>query len=324
MGNDGGVIAVKRSLMRGTKESSHKRGRWAGGQNYGAGTTGGDAEEGVDRKRRRRMRAETCALSAEPLRRPIVADFLGQLFTKEALLEAIAAKSLPAHLDHIRGLRDVVDVATTECPVSGQVFDGSKPFVIFNGRMLAEAAVDEVGLDNLIQEYGPGETVKVLLDDDDLPARKKYLLDKRVADKREKKNNKRKHQTTKDNSSANKDLDEDKERNVVKTTTTTTSLVVVGAAKNEEDHNKTNSAAATKTARTTKTPSSPPPMAASVKPVVYESEAARIAAEAHGKVRGNRGAHGTFDAIFHGDAATAKPDASKLFIATAPQRYCLN
>ena len=49
MGGDGGVIAVQREFMRGTSTSLHKKSGWRGGQNYGAGDTGGDAVQGVVR-----------------------------------------------------------------------------------------------------------------------------------------------------------------------------------------------------------------------------------------------------------------------------------
>lgn len=53
------------------------------------------------------IRWSTCSLSAEPLRVPIVADMLGNLFNKEALLAAALSKSLPEAFSHIRSLKRV-------------------------------------------------------------------------------------------------------------------------------------------------------------------------------------------------------------------------
>lgn len=50
----------------------------------------------------------TCRLSGEALCPPIVADELGSLFNKEALLQALLAKKLPRGLRHIQGLKSVI------------------------------------------------------------------------------------------------------------------------------------------------------------------------------------------------------------------------
>ena len=59
-------------------------------------------------------RATACALSGEPLRPPLVADALGSLFNKEAVLSGLVARSLPPALAHISSIRHVFDARVTE------------------------------------------------------------------------------------------------------------------------------------------------------------------------------------------------------------------
>ena len=56
------------------------------------------------------IRTRTCCLSDMPLDpgTPVVADEIGNLFSKEALLTVIVEKRLPAEYSHIRGLRDII------------------------------------------------------------------------------------------------------------------------------------------------------------------------------------------------------------------------
>jgi len=319
--------------MRGTTESAHRAARWSGGQNYGAGTTGGDAEEGVDPRRVRASRVRTCALSGAPLAAPVVADELGNLFNKLAILEAISARTLPTRLAHIRGLRDLVDCRlttpvggkdTTEyhtgeapavaaCPVSGQLLDGSKPFVVLRttGWVLSQTAVDEVGLAALRDEYGPFEAsdlIRVAPDDAELETLRHAMAARRDAAKQRRKDDKKRRRGPKDDAAAD-------ERDA-KAGTHKAAIKRGGAAAPE------------KGATTTVAP-------VVTKPVVL-SDAARVAAEARRTVRGTREKDGALDAILHhdkkggsaadGDSSKAKTttSAKDLFIATAPQRYYLN
>lgn len=302
------MIAVKRSLMRGTVESTHRAGRWAGGQNYGAGMTGGDAEGGVDKRKVRAMRVRTCALNAEPLKAPLVADELGQIFNKMAVLEALSAKSMPDNLDHVRGLRDLIDLrlfsagaesekkdeyftgesaAVTSCPVTGSALDGAKPFILLKttGWVLSEAALNQVGAKNLQAEYGPFDVTDVIRlapEDSDLPELKRALLAKRQIEDDDKKKRK-----------------QDKKKQ----------------HRSEEEPKKTKKAKKNKPIEEEKETRGP---------VVHVSEAARIASEAKGNVVRGNNTDRKLAAIFHESDDTKKTDPSKLFIATAPNRYYLN
>lgn len=132
MGNDGGVIAVKRKFMRhgNTKARSEKQ----------------------DQEALREQRARTCAVSSEPLEAPIVACALGNLYNKQALLERLLAKTLPSRFAHISSLKDVVTCRFSAqesgfyCPITMLEFNGKHPFVVLPGCgcVLSERAMKEV------------------------------------------------------------------------------------------------------------------------------------------------------------------------------------
>ena len=288
MGGDGGCIATQREFMRGTKGSRHFEKAAAGGQNHGAGMTGGDAERGDFRKRSKAIQVRSCALSAETLEAPIVADDLGNLFNKLAMLEALSDRSVPERFRYVRGLRDLYDCklapvpaghapylngegpAPGACPVTGEALDGSKKFVIARttGWVLSQRAVDEVGLAALQPEYGPfgaDDLVRVCPDDDELRALADGLMARRAAEKPKKKKKKRQ--------------------------------AVAAAA----------DAAPAKVAK--------PAPPATIAP------AAAIAAEARAKTAKAHAAP-TLGALFHAEGSTT--GAKDLFIATAPRRYNLN
>lgn len=103
-----------------------------------------------------------CSLSNEPLREPCVIDLLGNLFNKEALVEALIGKKLPKEFGYIKGLKDMVTVklsvipgvefdhngsgARFQCPITGFEFNGTyKFFVLRNcGHVLSAKALKEV------------------------------------------------------------------------------------------------------------------------------------------------------------------------------------
>ena len=79
MGNDGGVLQKGRQFMVQLKKEG-----------------GGKPQRGSLDARRARLR--TCALTAEPLRAPVVCDELGSLINKEALIAYLLdrARVIPA------------------------------------------------------------------------------------------------------------------------------------------------------------------------------------------------------------------------------------
>ena len=118
----------------------------------------------VDPNEQRLSKWTTCALSFEPLRHPCVVDRLGNVFNKEALVEALLGKKLPKAFGHIRGLKDMVPIqlsvipglesdnggssagARYQCPISGLEFNGKYRFFAIKtcGHVLSAKALKEV------------------------------------------------------------------------------------------------------------------------------------------------------------------------------------
>lgn len=102
-----------------------------------------------------------CALSNEPLKHPIVVDYLGNLFNKQALVEALLTKKLPKAFSHIKGLKDMIAVELAsipgsdspsggdvkfQCPITGLEFNGKYKFYALKtcGHVLSSKALKEV------------------------------------------------------------------------------------------------------------------------------------------------------------------------------------
>lgn len=202
MGNDGGVIAVQRRFMRGTYER----------------------KEDVQRqseKEKAAARAKTCAISNEVLQEPVVACELGNLYNKEAIFTCLLEKTLNQSFQHIRGLKDLVEVKLTPnpsyeekgaeddiklkselpakyiCPVTLIEMNGSQPFVVVwpTGWVLSDRALREVGAPALQAEYGPfrpGEdVVRLAPPEEDVPAAIAALRHKRRRAREAKQQNKK-------------------------------------------------------------------------------------------------------------------------------------
>ncbi|KAF7107224.1 hypothetical protein CFC21_107883 [Triticum aestivum] len=112
----------------------------------------------ADPNEARLSRFTCCALSGEPLAAPAVVDRLGNLFNKEALVEALIHKRLPKALSHIRGLKDMIPIhlhpkpnaadqeVRFQCPVTGFEFNGKSQFLALRGcgHVLSVKALKEV------------------------------------------------------------------------------------------------------------------------------------------------------------------------------------
>ncbi len=70
----------------------------------------------MDKTERRLARWFSCALTGAPLVAPVVCCRGGLLYNKEAVLQALLHKTIPAELSHIRGLGDVFTVNFTSNP----------------------------------------------------------------------------------------------------------------------------------------------------------------------------------------------------------------
>ncbi|KAJ8471678.1 hypothetical protein OPV22_026021 [Ensete ventricosum] len=112
----------------------------------------------VDPNETRLSKWTTCALSGEPLARPVVVDRLGNLFNKDALVEALIHKNIPKEFSHIRGLKDMIRIHLSlnpgaansqtrfECPITGLEFNGKYGFLVLRGcgHVLSVKALKEV------------------------------------------------------------------------------------------------------------------------------------------------------------------------------------
>jgi hypothetical protein len=88
MGCDGGTIAGRKDLVK------------VKGRSINAHSSRAIA----------RAKVNSCALSQQPLRAPVVACAMGQLLNKDALIEYLLAKQRFPHFSHITSLKDVCNV----------------------------------------------------------------------------------------------------------------------------------------------------------------------------------------------------------------------
>lgn len=178
MGNDGGVIAVKRKFMR-------------------HGNTKARGEK-VDQEALRVQKAQTCAISEEPLREPIVACALGNLYNKQALLEHLLAKTMPARFQHISSLKDVVTCNFSKnqsesenlfyCPVTMLEFSGKQPFVVVPtcGCVVSERSLKEVQTNECLvcgKATKNEKPIALFLSDEAYELKQKELLERKATEK---------------------------------------------------------------------------------------------------------------------------------------------
>ncbi|XP_051150500.1 uncharacterized protein LOC127264937 isoform X2 [Andrographis paniculata] len=113
----------------------------------------------VDPNEMRLSKCINCSLSNEPLRHPVVSDKLGNLFNKEALVEALLKKNLPKAFGYIKGLKDMIPVELSEipgdkkvadvrfqCPITGLEFNGKNKFFMIKtcGHVLSAKGFKEI------------------------------------------------------------------------------------------------------------------------------------------------------------------------------------
>ncbi|KAG6589783.1 Replication termination factor 2, partial [Cucurbita argyrosperma subsp. sororia] len=117
----------------------------------------------VDPNEQRLSKWLNCALSNEPLREPCVIDWLGNIFNKESLVQALLEKRLPKGFGHIKGLKDMIKINLSvipgtelsrnaisgsrfQCPITGLEFNGKYKFFALRtcGHVLSAKALKEV------------------------------------------------------------------------------------------------------------------------------------------------------------------------------------
>eukprot|EP00429_Kryptoperidinium_foliaceum_P084215 CAMPEP_0176232130 /NCGR_PEP_ID=MMETSP0121_2-20121125/25154_1 /TAXON_ID=160619 /ORGANISM="Kryptoperidinium foliaceum, Strain CCMP 1326" /LENGTH=305 /DNA_ID=CAMNT_0017571491 /DNA_START=98 /DNA_END=1013 /DNA_ORIENTATION=+ len=165
MGGDGGQVIDRATMVRTrgwglTKEAGGRYNNSLGEMNsYLQMVT---EDRGLGSLERHRMRMTSCWLSQEALREPIVACRLGNLYNKEAVIQALLNKAIPEAISHIRALKDVKNCMITwkeaeneegrrrmVCPVTRDDLDtgGSKAVVIWpSGAVVSPKALKELKL----------------------------------------------------------------------------------------------------------------------------------------------------------------------------------
>lgn len=130
---------------------------------------------------------------------PIVCCELGNLYNKDAVLEALLEKRLQSSLSHIRGMKDLKTLQLTianasdkhdelsplfVCPVTKIPFSGMQPFFVVwtTGWVISEKAIKELGIDALQVEYGPfgqADLVRLVPQEAELDAARAAMHDRR-------------------------------------------------------------------------------------------------------------------------------------------------
>lgn len=117
----------------------------------------------VDPNEQRLSKWQNCALSSEPLKEPCVVDWLGNVFNKQSLVEALLGKKMPKEFGHIKGLKDMFNIQLSlipgiendgvfsagsrfQCPITGLEFNGKYKFYALKtcGHVLSAKALKEV------------------------------------------------------------------------------------------------------------------------------------------------------------------------------------
>lgn len=169
MGCDGGTIPTRDELVKLKKKPEQK-----------------------DKDGHRLYRWQHCAISQEPLRKPVVACQLGKLYNKEAVIELLLNKdrsNAPANTEHIEKLKDVVELQLQDnpafdanrksvgdgqyndalvspwiCPVTGLEMNGRFKFVFSfaNGKVVAERAVKVLRKDSVEAQHFKEQDIVVV------------------------------------------------------------------------------------------------------------------------------------------------------------------
>eukprot|EP01069_Polyplicarium_translucidae_P006844 Polyplicarium_translucidae@DN302_c0_g1_i1.p1 len=146
MGGDGGSIPGRADVV---KTRGLRFVRNLGGMGYTPNTQVRAADESYSKNQERALRWKNCALTTNPLRKPVVACRLGRIYNKEALIEVLLSKKRPDSVKHIRSLKDVVELngmntKCLTCAISQSDLDGpARGWVIWRcgcvfGRSLEE------------------------------------------------------------------------------------------------------------------------------------------------------------------------------------------
>ena len=152
----------------------------------------GKKHDKVDPAEQKLAQYTTCHLSSSLLSPPCVCDELGNIYNKDALLNALISKTMPKGLPHISSRKHVFDVELYPlsgqsrdvrygCPVTGLPLNGKYRFVVVRtqdgkGHVVSEKSVKEMDVvvtetvgnawekKNIIPIYPQGEELDSMLD----------------------------------------------------------------------------------------------------------------------------------------------------------------
>lgn len=151
MGGDGGSIPSRIDMVKVKGYGSAQRSS-QGAMGFQPNGMRRLAEETVDTRERRKLRMTTCALTEEPLVKPIIFCRRGFLFNKEDIVKRLLDKSLPDIFEHITSLKDVLDAnfslagGVAVCPLTGKdLTDGVTKSVVMwpCGCALSEKGLEQ-------------------------------------------------------------------------------------------------------------------------------------------------------------------------------------
>lgn len=195
MGCDGGTIPTRDELVK-LKRKPEQR----------------------DRDGHRIFRWQHCAISQQPLRKPVMACELGKLYNKESIIELLLEKdrsTAPANTEHIEKLKDVVELQLTVnptfdkdkhavgdgmyndalvspwiCPVTGLEMNGRFKFVcsFSTGKVVAERALKVLRSDEAESKQFPEEDLVTLnAEEEELDLMSAQMMARRARTKASKK-----------------------------------------------------------------------------------------------------------------------------------------
>lgn len=166
----------------------------------------------IDPNEQRLSKWTNCALTNEPLKHPVVVDLLGNVFNKEALVEALIQKKLPKAFAHIKGLKDMVPVQLSlipgresdkgdlvsgtrfQCPITDLEFSGKYKFFALRscGHVLSAKALKEIkslSCHVCHKEYSESDKIPINGSEEEVAALREKMEEERakVRDKKGKK-----------------------------------------------------------------------------------------------------------------------------------------
>jgi hypothetical protein len=168
----------------------------------------GKQHDKVNPEEERLAKWTSCSLSGMPLQPPCAADELGNLFNKEAVVQALLAKNMPRGLGHITSIKHLIDVKLQgsqgtasdaavrfACPVNGLPMSGKSKFFIIQGKgggtghVISERALKELPL--VVKEVVGGDwttedVLSVYPQGEDLEKRQEAVMARRGAELAEK------------------------------------------------------------------------------------------------------------------------------------------